>query len=52
VRIRLFRAIELSGSGPLPIEVDSEIRDFSEGELHRLAERVIGFVFDIHNDLG
>jgi GxxExxY protein len=36
----------------MPIEVDSEIRVFSEDEFHGLAEKVIGIVFDVHNDFG
>ncbi|MBM79780.1 MAG: hypothetical protein CMJ78_04215 [Planctomycetaceae bacterium] len=36
----------------MPIEVDSEIRVFSEEEFHALAEKVIGIVFGVHNDLG
>ena len=35
----------------MPIEIDSEIRSFSEDEFHSLAERVIGIVFGVHNDL-
>ena len=36
----------------MPIEVDSEIRILSEDEFHSMAEKVIGIVFGIHNDLG
>ncbi len=36
----------------MPIEIDSEIRVLSEGEFHSIAERVIGIVFGVHNDLG
>ena len=31
----------------MPIEIDSEIRIFSEEEFHALAHRVMGVVFDI-----
>ena len=36
----------------MPIEVDADIRIFSEGEFHSVAEKVIGIVFGVHNDLG
>lgn len=36
----------------MPIEVDSEIRVFSEDEFHALAEKIIGITFDVHNDFG
>ena len=36
----------------MPIIVNSEIRVFSELEFHKLAEKVIGVVFDVHNDFG
>ena len=36
----------------MPIEVDSEIRVFSEDEFHSIAEKVIGIVFGVHNNLG
>ena len=36
----------------VPIEVASEIRILSEDEFHELAETIIGFAFDIHNDFG
>lgn len=36
----------------MPIEVESEIRVFSEQEFHVLAEQVIGIVFHVHNDFG
>ena len=36
----------------MPIEVDSEIRILSEDEFHSMAEKVIGIVFGVHNDLG
>ena len=36
----------------MPIEVDSEIRIFSEEEFHTLAHRIMGVVFDVHNDFG
>ena len=36
----------------MPIEVDSEIRIFSEEEFHALAHRIMGVVFDVHNDFG
>ena len=36
----------------MPIEVDSEIRVFSEDEFHMLAEKVIGTTFDVHNEFG
>ena len=36
----------------MPIEVDSEIRLFSEEEFHALAHRIRGVVFDVHNDFG
>jgi hypothetical protein len=36
----------------MPIEVDSEIRVLSENEFHALAHRVMGVVFDVHNDFG
>lgn len=36
----------------MPIEIDEEIRVFSEREFHSVAEKVIGLVFGVHNDLG
>ncbi|MCH8046254.1 MAG: GxxExxY protein [Planctomycetes bacterium] len=36
----------------MPVEIDSEIRVFSEDEFHTLAHRVMGIIFDIHNELG
>ena len=36
----------------MPIEVDSEIRIFSQEEFHALAHRVMGVVFGVHNDFG
>ncbi len=36
----------------MPIEVDSEIRIFSRDEFHSLAHRVLGIVFQIHNEFG
>ena len=36
----------------MPIEIDSEIHIFSEEEFHALAHRVMGVVFDVHNDFG
>ena len=36
----------------MPIHVDAEIRVFSEVEFHRLAEKVIGIAFDVHNEFG
>jgi GxxExxY protein len=36
----------------MPIEVDSEIRVFSEDEFHALAHRVLGIIFSVHNDFG
>jgi GxxExxY protein len=36
----------------MPIKVDSAIRVYSEHEFHAIAEKVIGIVFDIHNDFG
>ena len=36
----------------MPIEIDSEIRIISEEEFHALAHRVMGVVFDVHNDFG
>jgi len=36
----------------MPIIVDSEIRVLSETEFHQQAERVIGIVFDVHNQFG
>jgi len=36
----------------MPIEVDSEIEVFSEDEFHSLAHRLMGIVFDVHNEFG
>jgi len=36
----------------MPIEVDSEVRVFSDEEFHALTHRVLGVVFDVHNDFG
>ena len=36
----------------MPIELDSEIRVFSENEFHSLAHRVMGIVFRLHHDFG
>jgi len=40
------------GLGSMPIEVDADIRVFSEQEFHQLAEQVIGIAFEVHNDFG
>jgi len=36
----------------MPIEVDSEIRDFDRDEFHSLAHRILGIAFDVHNEFG
>lgn len=36
----------------MPIEVDSEIRVFSQDEFHTMAHRVLGITFGIHNEFG
>jgi len=36
----------------MPIEVASRIRALSEDEFHAAAHRVLGIVFNVHNDLG
>lgn len=36
----------------MPIEVDSEIRIFSQNEFHELAHQVMGIAFGVHNDFG
>lgn len=36
----------------MPIEVDSEIRVFSQDEFHALAHRAMGVIFGVHNDFG
>ena len=36
----------------MPIEVDSKIRVFTEDEFHALAYRVMGIIFEVHNELG
>lgn len=36
----------------MPIQVDSEIVVLSEDEFHQLVSRVLGIVFDLHNDFG
>lgn len=36
----------------MPIEVDSEIRIFSQDEFHSLSHRVLGVAFGVHNQFG
>src|SRR5688572_13550451 len=36
----------------MSIEVDSEIRVFDQAEFHLLAHRILGIVFDVHNEFG
>ena len=36
----------------MPIEVDSEIRIFTQDQFHALAHRVMGVVFGVHNEFG
>lgn len=36
----------------MPIQVDSEIRVFSQDEFHVLAEKIVGITFDVHNAFG
>src|SRR5690349_13834064 len=36
----------------MPVELDSEIRLLSRDEFHDLAHRILGIVFEVHNELG
>ncbi len=36
----------------MPIQVDSEIRMVSQGEIQSLAERIVGIVFGMHKGFG
>ncbi|MEO8271202.1 MAG: GxxExxY protein [Aureliella sp.] len=36
----------------MPIQVDSEIRVFSQDAFHSLADKILGIVFDVHNSFG
>ena len=36
----------------MPIEVNTELRNYTQDEFHALAHQVMGIVFQVHNDLG